>query len=83
VGKALKYPVSADVMARIAAAAEDSLAAILARSRLGMAIAAIIRIIATTINNSINEKPFVEDTRMFGLMLRSPLNNGTLRAILA
>jgi hypothetical protein len=48
-----------------------------------MAIAAIIRIIATTINNSINEKPFVEDARMFGLMLRSPLNNGTLRAILA
>src|SRR5437879_10980526 len=37
---------------------EAWLAAIFARNRLGMAMAAIIRIIATTINSSINEKPF-------------------------
>src|SRR6185312_172037 len=43
---------------RTEAAAEDSLAAILARSRFGMAIAAMIKMIATTISNSINEKPF-------------------------
>jgi hypothetical protein len=40
------------------AAAEDSLADILARTKLGMAIAAMVRIIATTINSSISEKPF-------------------------
>jgi hypothetical protein len=44
-------------MLRTAAAAEDSLAAILARSKFGMAIAAMINMIATTISNSINEKP--------------------------
>src|SRR5205814_8418082 len=38
--------------------AEDSLALIRARSRFGMAMAAIIRMIATTISNSISEKPF-------------------------
>src|SRR6266852_1157055 len=43
---------------RVAAAAADSLAEILARIKLGIAIAAMIRMIATTINNSINEKPF-------------------------
>src|SRR5438270_9772531 len=43
---------------RTEAAAEDSLAEILARSRFGMAIAAMIKMIATTISNSINEKPF-------------------------
>src|SRR5438270_5024165 len=43
---------------RTEAAAEDSLAAILARSRFGMAIAAMIKMIATTISSSINEKPF-------------------------
>src|SRR6478609_8875842 len=45
-------------MVRIELTADDSLAAIRARSRLGMAIAAIIRMIATTISNSISEKPF-------------------------
>ena len=44
-------------MVRIELTAEASLAAIRARSRLGMAIAAMIRMIATTISNSINEKP--------------------------
>src|SRR5207302_9213983 len=45
-------------MVRSELTADDSLAAMRARSRFGMAIAAIIRIIATTINNSISEKPF-------------------------
>src|SRR5437899_1435119 len=40
------------------ATAEASLAAIFERSRFGMAIAAIIRMIATTIKSSIREKPF-------------------------
>src|SRR5213083_3196377 len=45
-------------MVRSPAAADESLAAILARIRLGIAIAAMIRMIATTISNSISEKPF-------------------------
>src|SRR5678815_6154219 len=45
-------------MVRIELAAADSLAAIRARSKLGIAIAAMIKMIATTISNSINEKPF-------------------------
>src|ERR1035441_7849026 len=43
---------------RSEATAEASLAAILERSKFGIAIAAMIKIIATTISNSINEKPF-------------------------
>jgi hypothetical protein len=38
--------------------AEAWLAAIFDRNRFGMAMAAIIRMIATTIKSSINEKPF-------------------------
>ena len=38
--------------------AEASLALMRARSKFGIAIAAMIRMIATTISNSINEKPF-------------------------
>src|SRR6266481_8231828 len=45
-------------MVRMLAAAAESLADIFDRSRLGIAMAAMIRIIATTISNSINEKPF-------------------------
>src|SRR5216684_7918922 len=45
-------------MVRTEATADDSLAAIRARSKFGMAIAAMIRMIATTISNSISEKPF-------------------------
>src|SRR5436305_15029985 len=45
-------------MVRIPLAADDSLAAMRARSRFGMAMAAMIRMIATTISNSISEKPF-------------------------
>ena len=41
-----------------AAAAEASFAAILDLSRFGTAIAAMIKMIATTISNSINENPF-------------------------
>jgi hypothetical protein len=42
---------------RIEVAAEASFAAILARRRLGIAMAAMIRMIATTISNSISENP--------------------------
>src|SRR5579859_6581276 len=45
-------------MVRTDPTADASLAAIRERSRFGIAIAAIIRMIATTISNSINEKPF-------------------------
>src|SRR5258708_33542002 len=45
--------------------AEASLAEIRACSRLGIAMAAMIRIIATTISNSTNENPFVERIRPF------------------
>jgi hypothetical protein len=44
-------------MVRTALTEADSLAAIRARSKFGIAIAAIIRMIATTISNSISEKP--------------------------
>src|SRR5215467_2240037 len=40
------------------ATADDSLAAMRARSKFGMAMAAMIRMIATTISSSISEKPF-------------------------
>src|SRR5579863_5419272 len=40
------------------AAADESLAAIRARIRFGIAIAAMIRMMATTISSSISEKPF-------------------------
>jgi hypothetical protein len=49
------------LMVRIDATADDSFAAMRARSKLGIAIAAMIRIMATTINNSIREKPFCFD----------------------
>src|SRR5713226_9573152 len=45
-------------MVRIEATAEASLAAILERIKLGIAMAAMIKMIATTISNSISEKPF-------------------------
>src|SRR6188474_2810665 len=43
----------------IEAVAEPSLADLRALSKLGMAIAAMIKMIATTINSSISEKPLV------------------------
>jgi len=39
--------------------AEDSLAAIFERSKFGIAIAAMIKMIATTMSSSIREKPFL------------------------
>src|SRR5215813_1718826 len=57
-GNVFAYDTSAAVILRTPLAAEDSFAAILARAILGMAIAAMIRMIATTISSSISEKPF-------------------------
>src|SRR6266851_7556313 len=51
------YVASALVSVRIDATAEPSLAARLEASKLGMAMAAIMPIIATTMSNSISEKP--------------------------
>src|SRR5579871_72428 len=45
-------------MVRTEATADDSLAAMRARSKFGIAIAAMIRMMATTISSSISEKPF-------------------------
>src|SRR5579871_4926427 len=46
------------LMVRMDATADDSLAAMRARSKFGIAMAAMIRMIATTISSSISEKPF-------------------------
>src|SRR5437879_13659532 len=66
-------------MVRSEATAEDSFAAILARSKFGMAMAAVSRRIATTISNSIREKPrcffIVFGTRESSSI--SPLGPGT------
>src|SRR5579863_1403019 len=48
------------LMVRSELTADASLAEIRARSKFGMAIAAMIRIIATTIKSSMREKPFSE-----------------------
>src|SRR5438034_1973660 len=53
-----EYVTSAVPIVRTDPTAEDSLAAIFERSKFGMAIAAMIRMIATTIKSSIREKPF-------------------------
>src|SRR5262252_2983289 len=52
------YEISAVLMVRNEPTADDSLADIRARIRFGMAIAAMIRMMATTISSSISEKPF-------------------------
>src|SRR5271169_4738227 len=57
------------LMVRNELTADASLAEIRARSKFGIAMAAIIRIIATTIRSSISEKPFC-DLRI----LYSPMN---------
>jgi hypothetical protein len=57
-GNEAAYEICAVEICRMLAAAEDSSAEIFARSRLGIAIAAITKIIATTISSSISEKPF-------------------------
>src|SRR5438132_10200942 len=53
-----EYVTSAVPMVRTEPTADDSLAAIFERSKFGMAMAAMIKMIATTISNSIREKPF-------------------------
>ena len=52
------YEISAVLMLRTEPTADDSLADIRARIKFGMAIAAMIRMMATTISSSISEKPF-------------------------
>src|SRR6202041_37108 len=49
---------SAVTIVRTEPTADASLAAMRARSKFGIAIAAMIKIIATTMSNSISEKPF-------------------------
>src|SRR2546430_13691850 len=56
-GYEVEYSMFAVTSVRTEAAPEDSLAAILARSRFGIAIAAMIRMIATTMSSSINDNP--------------------------
>jgi len=53
-----EYVTFAVSIVRKDAAAEDSLAAIRERNRFGTAIAAMIKMIATTIKSSISENPF-------------------------
>src|SRR6266480_3631537 len=53
-----EYVTSAVPIVRTEPTAEDSLAAILDRSKFGIAMAAMIKMIATTIKSSIREKPF-------------------------
>src|SRR5215831_1102593 len=57
-GYAALYEISAVLIVRTEPTADDSLADIRARIRFGMAIAAMIRMMATTISSSIREKPF-------------------------
>jgi hypothetical protein len=57
VGYAELYEISAVFKVRIDATEDDSFAAMRARNRLGIAIAAIIKMIATTMSNSMSEKP--------------------------
>jgi hypothetical protein len=53
----LEYVISEVSMAWMEDTADDSLAEILARIKLGMAIAAMIKMMATTTNSSIKENP--------------------------
>src|SRR5271166_5546478 len=52
-------------MVRTDATADDSFAAMRARSKFGIAIAAMMRMMATTMSNSISEKPFCFDISEF------------------
>jgi hypothetical protein len=52
-----RYEIAAVFRVRRVATADPSLADILDLRRFGIAIAAMTKMIATTINNSINEKP--------------------------
>src|SRR5579871_7031044 len=53
VGYAVLYVTSAELAVRMEATADDSFADMRARNRFGIAMAAIIRMMATTINSSI------------------------------
>src|SRR5436853_2374647 len=57
-GYPVEYVTSPVLIVRSELTADDSFAAMRARSKFGIAMAAMIKIIATTISNSINEKPF-------------------------
>src|SRR5215472_12239915 len=57
-GYVVEYVTSAVLRVRTVLAPADSFAAIRALIKFGIAIAAIIKMIATTISNSIKEKPF-------------------------
>src|SRR5271155_5656147 len=73
-------------MVRNEPTAEDSLAAMRARNRFGMAMEAMIRMIATTISNSISEKPFCFRIIVFLLpnfLLSSVVRLTQLRIMLA
>src|SRR6516162_306634 len=68
-------------MVRMEATAEASLAAIRARKRLGMAIAAMMRMMATTISNSISENPrflFTDPPKAEFQVRMSATDNGTI-----
>src|SRR5215831_2206025 len=67
-GYAALYEISAVLMVRTEPTADASLADIRARIRFGMAIAAMIRMMATTISNSISEKPFCFRISIFPLV---------------
>jgi hypothetical protein len=54
----VEYDTEDVFMVRSEATAEASFAAIFERIKFGIAIAAMIKMIATTISNSIREKPF-------------------------
>ncbi len=72
VGYAVKYATSALLIALMEPTAEASLAESLACNMLGIAMAAMIRMIATTISNSISENPFVDLTRwLLGMLIES------------
>ena len=76
-------------MVRIELTEDDSLAAMRARNRLGIAMAAMIKMIATTINNSINENPFCFRIYVFPLFRivgsshAGALPEGTLSAVVS
>ena len=53
-----EYVTAEVLIVRIEPTAEASLAAIRDRSKFGIAMAAMIKMIATTISNSISQKPF-------------------------
>src|SRR3954467_10181161 len=53
----MEYEISAVVICRIEATADDSLAEMRERRKFGIAMAAMIRMMATTMNNSMSENP--------------------------